>query len=343
MAKIIRSVYAPAFLIIIMFGAFAAGIALAQQEDYKEYTIKKGDTLWDISSKEIIDPFLWPKVWKENPEVKNPDLIYPGQKIRIPLYLLQKQVPPPPPVEKAMPAPEIRPPVKPVKKEEPAVVILPVEKDYLVDKDTLTSTGYIADTIDSKGEVIGAPTERTLLGKDDYAYIRTPTPVKKGDKFYIIRSLGKVKHPETGKMMGYLIDVRGMAEVVGKESGEIKVKIPASYSDVLVGDLLTDFYDMEPPYLLEKPRTPGIAGYIVATKHRRTLNGHLDIVFLDKGRKDGLEIGDILGMTARAKYNIPNGYVQVINLKDATSIAIARKSGKEVSVGDLIGIYPPAE
>jgi len=334
MAKIIRSVYAPAFL-IIMFGMFAAGIALAQHEDYKEYTVKKGDTLWDISSKEIIDPFLWPKVWKENPGVKNPDLIYPGQKIRIPLYLLQKEVPPPP-VEKAMPPPEIKPPVK---KEEPAVLIPPVKKEYLVDKDTFTSSGYIADSIDSKGEVIGAPTERTLLGKDDYAYIRTANPVKKGDKFYIIRSLGKVKHPETGKMMGYLIDVRGIAEVVGTESGEIKVKLPASYSDILVGDLLTDFYDMEPPYLLDKPRTPDITGYIVVTKHRRTVNGELDIVYLDKGRKDGLEIGDIFGMTARAKYNIPNGHLQVINVKDATSIAIVRKSGKEVSVGDIIGAF----
>ncbi len=335
MAKIIRGVYAPAFLIIIL-GMFTAGIASAQQEDYKEYTVKKGDTLWDISSKEITDPFLWPKVWKENPEVKNPDLIYPGQKIRIPLYLLQKQVPPPPPVETAMPAPVIRPPVK---KEEPAVIIPPVKKDYLVDKDTFASSGYIADAIDSKGKVVGAPTEKTLLGKDDYAYIRTEAPVSKGDRFYIIRSQGKIKHPETGKMMGYLIDVRGIAEVVGKESGEIKVKIPVSYSDILVGDLLTDFYDVEPPFLLDKPRTPDMTGYIVVTKHRRTLNGALDIVYLDKGQKDGLEIGDILGMTARAKYNVPNGHIQIINVKDATSVAIVRMSGKEVSVGDRIGAF----
>ncbi|MCL5423311.1 MAG: hypothetical protein M1461_12710 [Nitrospirae bacterium] len=44
-------------------------------------------------------------------------------------------------------------------------------------------------------------------------------------------------------------------------------------------------------------------------------------------------------MTARAKYNIPNGRLQVINVKDATSIAIVRKSGKEVSVGDIIGAF----
>ena len=333
MVKIIRDTYILAFS-IIMLGVFVAGVSFAG-EDYKDYTVKKGDTLWDISSKEIVDPFLWPKVWKENPGVRNPDLIYPGQKIRIPLYLLQKQVSPAP-VEKAAPLPEIPPPVK---KEEPAVIIPPVKKDYLVDKGTFTSSGYIADAIDSRGEIIGAPTERTLLGKDDYAYVKTANPAKKGDKFFVIRSLGKVKHPETGKMMGYLIDVRGIVEVVGKESGETKIKIPASFSDILVGDLLADYYDMEPPYLLEKPRTPDISGYIVAAKHRRKINGQMDLVYLDKGKRDGLEVGDIFGMTARARYNIPNGHIQIISLKDATSTAIVRKAGKEVMVGDLTGAF----
>ena len=45
-------------------------------EEYKDYTIIRGDTLWDISQKELQDPFLWPKVWKENPEIKHPDRIY---------------------------------------------------------------------------------------------------------------------------------------------------------------------------------------------------------------------------------------------------------------------------
>ena len=66
-----------------------SSLSFSQTPEYKDYTVAKGDTLWDISNNELKDPFLWPKVWKENPEIKNPDLIYPGQKIRIPLYLLQ--------------------------------------------------------------------------------------------------------------------------------------------------------------------------------------------------------------------------------------------------------------
>jgi len=333
MEKVTRNLYIQTLLVILF--CTIGGFAYAQQQEYKEYTVKKGDTLWDISSREIVDPFLWPKVWKENPEIKNPDLIYPGQKIRIPTYLLQKEIVPP--EEKAVAPPPV-PEKKPlVKKEEPAVKIKPVRKNYLVEKDVLIASGYITDTIDSKGEVIGSPTEKELLGKDDYAYIRTPDSAKTGTKYYIIRSLGKVKHPETGRMMGYLIDVRGVAEVVGRESGETKVKITDSYSDVLVGDLLADFHDIEPPFLVDTPRTPDISGYIVATKHRHVLNGGLDLVYIDRGRKDGVEIGDMLGMIARAKYDVPNGRIQIIDTRENTSTGIVRMSWKEVTVGDIIG------
>ena len=87
-----------------------SSLSFSQTPEYKDYTVTKGDTLWDISENELKDPFLWPKVWKENPEIKNPDLIYPGQKIRIPLYLLQKEIKP---VVKPEIKPEIIPEMKP--------------------------------------------------------------------------------------------------------------------------------------------------------------------------------------------------------------------------------------
>ena len=89
-----------------------SSVSFAQTPEYKDYTVKKGDTLWDISNNELKDPFLWPKVWKENPDIKNPDLIYPGQKIRIPLYLLQKEI-------KPVVKPEIKPETKPEVRIEP--------------------------------------------------------------------------------------------------------------------------------------------------------------------------------------------------------------------------------
>lgn len=47
------------------------------------YTVVKGDTLWDISALYLDSPWLWPRLWQVNPEIDNPHLIYPGDKLTL--------------------------------------------------------------------------------------------------------------------------------------------------------------------------------------------------------------------------------------------------------------------
>ncbi len=47
------------------------------------YLVKRGDTLWDISDHYFENPWQWPKLWSYNPDIRNPNWIYPGDQLRL--------------------------------------------------------------------------------------------------------------------------------------------------------------------------------------------------------------------------------------------------------------------
>jgi len=310
--------------------------ALSQTQEIKEYKIMEGDTLWDISSKELSDPFLWPKVWKENPEVKNPDKIYPDQTIKIPLYLIQQK-------EK-----QSEPIVEPVVQAEPVikeamVKTKPVKPRYLINKSILMASGFIADDITSELSISGSPSGKNLFGKNDLVYVKTDKSVNIGDKFYVIRAGELVKHPETKEKVGYVVEILGIAEINKFEYGETIAKITSSFREINTGDLFTNYYEMIQPLVSKQYRKPAVNGYIIASKSVRLINANSDIVYIDKGEKDGIEVGDILktieikkSKAYNSNHKVPNGKIQVINCMDNTSTAIIRENTGPISAGNLI-------
>ncbi len=303
------------FLLVFSINSFA-------EEEYIEYTIKKGDTLWDISGLKLKDAFLWPKIWKANPEIKNPDLIYPGQKIRIPLKFIQRQIEVP--AEKIVKVPE--------EKEKP-VRILP-RYPFVVEPELIASSGYIDTEIPNIGRVVSSPTGKSILGRDDYAYVEIYSgKPDKGERFYTLKSLGKISHPVTGEFIGYLIELTGMVEVVGEEAGYTKVKILRSFSEIDIGSPLDEYYPIE-AYPLVKVEAPEVHGTIVAAKDLRLVNGVLDVVYIDRGLVDGIKPGNVFTVISSQKPNRPIGRIQVIATKQNTAVAMIIKGEQEITRGD---------
>ena len=83
---------------LVTVAVYAAGAQL-RADHPDSYTVRRGDTLWDISAKFLSKPWLWPEIWQANPQVRNPHLIYPGDVLNLsfingPRLRLQPQVHP---------------------------------------------------------------------------------------------------------------------------------------------------------------------------------------------------------------------------------------------------------
>src|ERR1044071_6660910 len=79
-----RSDLSRALLLALPLGLGLAAPARAQEAKPTTHTVKKGDTLWDISRTYLGDPFLWPQIYKVNTDlVKDPHWIYPNQVLRL--------------------------------------------------------------------------------------------------------------------------------------------------------------------------------------------------------------------------------------------------------------------
>ncbi|MBI4826940.1 MAG: LysM peptidoglycan-binding domain-containing protein [Nitrospirae bacterium] len=320
-----------ALLLVIVFGLFI-NFASADDPESKNYIIIKGDTLWDISNNELKEPMLWPKLWHANPQIANPDLIYPGTKIWIPsreelMRLTQDS----PNAENTASSDELEldfPEFKPVITESPKPAV-----EYIVDKNTYISTGWISNEYQNIGEVFFTDRGRNLFGKTDSVFLKTGNKVSVGDMFLSIRKTKEIKHPKTGGRLGYQVKVTGLLEVVEIENNTPKARIIEQYDHLDDGDNLMEYVGCMPPARLKTARTPDIHGYIVGSKIDNRISYKGDIVYLDKGSEDGLEPGDVFSI----QDNAPIGSLQVISTRSNTAAAIILDIQQEVMTGDTWG------
>ena len=185
----------------------ADAVTAEDSPDYRTYEVKKGDTLWGISKKFIEDPYYWPDLWANNPDIQNPHFISPGQKLRIysgsivVVGVEEEKVASAP--EKEVETPEVvssPPPPAPVP-EEPAVAV-----EESINIRVPAGVSFIGeDEQGAGGTIFDFPAARHFAGSGDIVYVRMPAEasVAVGDRLQIIKSQGDIIHPVSKKRLGF--------------------------------------------------------------------------------------------------------------------------------------------
>ena len=243
-------------LIVIIMLSLSLVIPLFAQEKKvadELYTVKKGDTLWDISARFLNNPFLWPKLWQRNPYVTNPHWIYPGKPILISPILEVKEDPMKVAAEEK-PKEEANEPIKPpeVKK----VEAFPPEKGPEVVAETkpeekkpagfpeARSAGFFSD-IDYSGigVVLDSKEGKNLMAEYDIVYLsfKTAESVLIGNKYTIFRPSEVLKHPVTGRRIGRKYNTVGNLQVIDQRGNFFTAKVIEAFEAIERGDRLQPY------------------------------------------------------------------------------------------------------
>lgn len=175
------------------------------------------------------------------------------------------------------------------------------------------------------------------IGDILYLKMSRPGEAAPGDLFTIYRRVTSVYHPRTGHHLGDLAAILGIVSVVSMTGNLATVRIERAYQAIAVGDAAMRFVppqEEEPG--LESRALPENPGTIVALQPYRTLIAQGNVIYLDWGREDGLQLGDIV-QVFRVGPGIPMqvvAEVQVIGLEDHTSTGMITRSNVPITTGD---------
>ncbi|MBI5181197.1 MAG: LysM peptidoglycan-binding domain-containing protein [Nitrospirae bacterium] len=345
-----------------------------QIPEERKYLVKEGDTLWDISSSVMKDPFLWPRLWKDNKYIINPDLIYPGNIIILPgeeIVIKEEAAPVTAPKEETPAKKEEGAPLAVVEETAPQaeeIAAAPSQpqaerreaKPYLLegigvltDEVLLFSSGFVVSRLEDKGVVVGSWDKKVILSDNDTIYInRKNNPaIANGEKYTVYKVIRQVKHPITEKKMGHLVKILGIVQITDVKKDVATGTIIRSFDVIGYGDKLMPYKKtvVTDELLKEKASARKLMGYIVEVKDEKIQNAQLDVVYIDKGTKDGVTIGNRFVVVRpgikTSRYSpgegmkLPGqivGELKVISVNEGTATALVLNSVRTISKGDIV-------
>jgi nucleoid-associated protein YgaU len=325
------------------------------------HTVKRGDTLWDISKLFLKTPWRWPQLWGMNLEqIRNPHLIYPGQVLlldksggRARLRLADGSQP-----DGTV---KLSPRARGEAVGDSAIPTIPLN---LIGPFLNEGVVLSADELANAPRIVAAPESRVLMGRGDHAYVR-------GElggiaDWRLFRQATPLIDPSTKEVLGYearfvgtaaYIREAGTAEVPNaaalfkrEGTGTTALPVPATFEilsvkeEVGVGDRLAtvplrDFANFSP----RAPAQP-MNGQVVQVYGDSLIAGQSHVVAINRGTRDGLERGHVLAVLRDGERVVDRTYErpQEIKLPDERhGLMLVFRTFDRVSYALLLQVQQP--
>ena len=282
-------------LAVMLTPAVLWAAAEVRPDHPESYTVKSGDTLWDISGRFLKNPWAWPEIWQANPEIKNPDLIYPGDVLEL-VYVDGK----PRIVRKGQgrkSSSGTRVKLSPRVRTEQAIPPIPIEAI----KPFLTHPRVVdAEAIRTAPHIVGFPDGNLVGGEGMRAYAHG----MKGHnaaRYDIMRRGRTYFDYDTGEELGYLARYVGTA-TLSRSGDPATLRLDTTDIEVSRGDRLMPVREpYEPGWFFPSTPEGKVNGTILDAYETIGYVGRFQVVLIDRGSDDGLVPGNTLLIDNRGR------------------------------------------
>ena len=272
------------------------------EAEYPEtYIVQEGDTLWDISTVFLRDPWYWPEIWYKNPQIENPHLIYPGDTLAI-IYvggkrrvqlqargeegaiLSQSETP------GGLPIVKINPRIR-TRAIDATVPSIPIDsirhliaRPLIVDEDTLNNSAYVLASLD----------DHLINSIDDKLYVRKLDTSSGSGRYQIYRPNRPLYDPDSGELLGYEALYVGESKLLLR-GDPASIRVTNSVREILRDDRVMPIdntnYDRD---IYPHPPATEVRGRVIALLDAISQIGVYQTIAINLGQRDGLETGNVL-------------------------------------------------
>ncbi len=299
------------------------------------YVVKKGDTLWDIANYFFKDPEKWLKIWERNLYITNPDLIYPGNEIWFDVKKKKNGG-----LSQVRPQPKVV--FKPVERLEAKIdvsqLLTALARQDFIQPDAVEGVGYILDSED----------DRINYGANDRLYLKMQQAVSDGDVFDVFRTGDPIEDPDTGKIVGVLVNHLGQVEIRSEADGIYRGVVLQTFEELSRGDRLKPARQIDTRIMPSYP-SGDLLGKVLYIRNNAAEAGQNQVIGISLGLDDGLKAGTALSIHRAGRevedrvtgshVRLPEekiGEVLVLVAQKDASMALVVNSTASINIGDAV-------